>query len=69
MSFLTGLSVSDIQRLRECVRRIHMKNHPTDVCTAHEADRIIEALGPRVAEEMIEIGINSKLIAQKLTLN
>jgi hypothetical protein len=69
MSFLSGLSLPDLTRLRECVRRIHMKNHPTDVCTTHEADRIIEALGPLVAEEMIEIGINSKLIAHRLTLN
>ena len=69
MSFLSGLSLSDLTRLRECVRRIHMQNHPTDVCTTREADRIIEALGPRVAEEMIEVGINSKLIAQKLTLD
>ena len=53
MSFLSHLSKRDLNRLRTVVRRVHMRHIPDYMMTDRECDRIIEALGPKVAEEQL----------------
>ncbi len=40
------------------VKKIHFKNYPKEFITDKEADKLIEALGPKVAEDMIRKYIN-----------
>lgn len=47
------ISYQDRQRLRKVVKAVHFKNYPTHMVTDKEADKLIEALGPKVAEDMI----------------
>ena len=47
------ISFQDRQRLRTIVKKIHFKNYPKEFITDKEADKLIEALGPKVAEDMI----------------
>lgn len=42
--------------------RTHMKHHPKNFITNYEADRIIEAIGPEIAERMIRVGKNYDII-------
>jgi len=39
--------------LRKVVKAVHFKHYPTHMVTDKEADKLIEALGPKVAEDMI----------------
>jgi len=50
MSFLSQLKPSDLARLRKVVKRVHMQSFPESAVNDYEADRVIEALGPDVAE-------------------
>jgi len=38
-----------------------MKNYPENLMTDHEADRIIEAIGPEIAERMVKIAVDRDL--------
>lgn len=58
MSFLNALSHKERDTLRRVVRIVHMKHHPKDFQTDHEADKIIEAIGPEIAGRMIKVGID-----------
>jgi len=40
--------------LRKIVKTIHFKNYPKEFITDKEADKLIEALGPKVAQDMIK---------------
>jgi hypothetical protein len=48
------ITFQDRQRLRKVVKTIHFKNYPKEFITDKEADKLIEALGPKVAEDMIK---------------
>ena len=48
------ITFQDRQRLRKIVKKIHFKNYPTEMITDKEADKLIEALGPKVAEDLIK---------------
>jgi hypothetical protein len=39
-----------------------MKHHPKHFQTDHEADKIIEAIGPEIAARMIKVGIDNKIL-------
>ena len=52
------ISFQDRQRLRTIVKKVHFKNYPKEFITDKEADKLIEALGPKVAEDMIRKYIN-----------
>ena len=52
-SFLARLSVRDRDRLRLIVKSVHLKHHPLEQITDREADRVIEAMGPRTQESLI----------------
>lgn len=57
--WLGSLSFDDLQRLRKVVRLVHMKNYPKRQITNREMDRIIEAIGPRVAEQQLKALIDA----------
>ncbi len=59
-SFLAQLSWADLQRLRAIVRRTHMRRYPREFCTDREADRMIEAMGPRVAEILVRRAVDGR---------
>jgi len=48
------ITFQDRQRLRRIVKTIHFKNYPKHLITDKEADKLIEALGPKVAEDLIK---------------
>lgn len=54
MSWITSLRYRDLLRLRQAVYRVHFKHIPGEPFDSREADKIIEAIGPRVAETMIQ---------------
>lgn len=62
MGFLNVLSQSDRDTLRAVVKRVHMQHHPKDFVTDYEADKIIEVLGPEVAEGMIKAGKDRQVL-------
>jgi hypothetical protein len=57
-NFVGELSVQDLRRLREIVRKVHMRYHPTELVGDYEADRIIESFGPEVAASLIRTGVD-----------
>lgn len=57
-NFVGELSVQDLRRLREIVRKVHMRYHPTELVSNYEADRIIESFGPEVAASLIRTGVD-----------
>lgn len=61
MSFLNTLSQPERDTLRRVVKVVHMKHHPKDFVNDYEADKIIEAIGPEIAERMIRFGIDKGL--------
>lgn len=63
--FLSSLRFEDLQRLREVVKRVHMKLYPAEHYTDREADRIIESLGPRILEQQLKRAVDSRLVAAK----
>jgi hypothetical protein len=52
-SFSTALSWSDRKLLREVVKKVHLANYPEHLLNDREADRVIDAFGPRVSELML----------------
>jgi hypothetical protein len=61
LSFINTLSQRERDTLRRVVKVVHMKHHPKDFVNDYEADKIIEAIGPEVAERMIRFGVNKGL--------
>lgn len=57
--WLASLNYEDLQKLRQVVRKVHMKDYPLDVITEREMDRVIEAIGPRVAEQQLKALIDA----------
>lgn len=54
VSFLTTLSFEDLQRLRECVRKVYMANYERRHVSNFECDKMIDALGQEVLEKEIK---------------
>ena len=61
--WLHSLSFDDLQKLRKVVRQVHMKNYPKSHMTEREMDRIIEAIGPRVADKQLKALIDAGQLA------
>lgn len=67
MSFVSTLSQQDLDLLRGIVKKVHFAevvkkfgpNHPA--VTDKECDRLIESIGPEVAERMIRFGVDKGL--------
>ena len=59
MSFLQTISLKDRKRLRAVVKKIHLKNYPTEFINDYEADKLIESFAPEVVEKFIKAGVAS----------
>jgi hypothetical protein len=57
-SWVGDLAYEDLQRLRSIVRRTHLHFYPAEKVTPAECDKLIEAIGPKVAEEMIQRAVD-----------
>ena len=61
MTFINDIKYEDLARLRRVVKKIHMKNYPEHLYDDREADKIIEALGPEIAERMVKVAVDRNL--------
>jgi hypothetical protein len=59
MSFLQTISLKDRNRLRAVVKKVHLKNYPTEFINDYEADKLIESFAPEVVEKFIKLGVDS----------
>ena len=59
MSSVQSLNSRDHRRLREIIFGIHMKNYPKEHFNIREADKLIESIGPEVAQQLIERGVDT----------
>jgi hypothetical protein len=55
------LSFDEMQKLRAVVRRVHLRYMPASMFSVREADRIIETLGPEVAQRMLKKAVEARL--------
>lgn len=58
---LGELSFRDLQRLRRAAKKVFLRHYPVEFYTDREADRMIEALAPSVAERMIKAEVDRKI--------
>ena len=61
MSFLHTLKIEEREILRKVVKKVHLCHHPEEICTDHEADKVIAVIGPEVIERMIKFGKDQKI--------
>jgi|TARA_R110002072_G_scaffold102601_7_gene225518 hypothetical protein len=59
MSFLQSISLTDRRRLRIIVKKVHLKNYPTEHINDYEADKLIESFAPNVVEQFLKAGVDS----------
>ena len=57
-NFVGELSVQDLRRLRQIVRKVHMRYHPAELVSDYEADRIIESLSREETARVIHTGVD-----------
>ena len=58
---LSQLSFHELSILRDAVKRVYLKHYPAEFFTTREADRMIEALAPDVAERLIKNTVDQTL--------
>ena len=51
---LFSISLQERRRLRQIVKKIHMRYFPIESATDKEADKIIESLGPKIREKLLK---------------
>ena len=61
LGFMNLLDDRSRRILREVTRRVHLQYNPKDFQSDHECDKVIEALGPEVAANLIQMGIEKGL--------
>jgi hypothetical protein len=65
MSFISTLGTQDLTLLRGIVRKVHLGSvvakHGESFVTDHECDKLIESIGPEIAERMIRFGTDRGL--------
>lgn len=57
-TFSSRLTYDERLKLRAIVKRVHLRNYPSDMVNDYEADKLIDALGPQVSKDLIERAIN-----------
>lgn len=62
MGFAAELSGVDLQRLREVVKRVHLRYYPRGLVTDVEADRVIDTIGPELREKIIRRYVDAGLV-------
>lgn len=60
-AWVGNLSFQDLERLRASVRRVHMAKFPAELITNKQVDKLIEALGPMVAERLTKRLVDGKI--------
>lgn len=55
------LSMLDRERLRKVVRKVHLAHYPAHMLTDRECDRLIDAWGPKVGEDIIRRAVSRGL--------
>jgi hypothetical protein len=61
MSFISTIGKQDLDLLRGIVRKVHLAYVPKEHATNKECDKLIESLGPEIAEKMIRFGVDKGL--------
>jgi hypothetical protein len=61
MSFISTVSKQDLTLLRRIVKKVHLAYVPESAATDKECDKLIESLGPEIAERMIRFGVDRGL--------
>jgi len=61
-SFSSLLSHTDRQRLREIVRKTHLKFYPAGLLTNFECDKFIDGIGPEILLPMLKKAVDENLI-------
>lgn len=61
MSFISTIGKQDLDLLRGIVRKVHLAYVSKDKATNKECDKLIESLGPEIAEKMIRFGVDKGL--------
>lgn len=51
----------NLGRLRQIVKRVHLKHYPGEHITDREADRVIDAMAPDVAEKLVRAFVDRKV--------
>jgi len=59
MSFVSTLSVQDLNRLRAIVKKVHLSYYPKDMITNYEADKLIESFGSEVVADLLKQHIDA----------
>ena len=57
------LSWTDRQRLRAVVRRVHMARLPAALYSDKQADMLIEAMGPAIAEKFLKQAVDKAVVS------
>ncbi len=66
MSFLTTLSLEDLNRLRQVAKKVFLAYNPPEFYTDREADKIIEAMGPEIMERRMKQMVDAGLMKGKI---
>lgn len=65
LSFIGTVKPAELDMLRKIVRKVHFAHveakHGKNFITDKECDKLIESIGPEVAERMIRFGIDKGL--------
>lgn len=65
MSFISTMGRQDLTMLRQIVRKVHLGSvvakYGNAFVTDQECDKLIESIGPEVAERMIKFGMDKGL--------
>jgi len=59
---LFHISLAERRKLRQIVRKVHLKFLPEASVTDRECDKLIESLGPKVRERLLREAIDKNLV-------
>ena len=62
MSFISTLSIQELEVLRTVVKTVNFKHYPKDFCTNYEADKLIDSLAPSTVEKIMRVGVDSGIV-------
>jgi hypothetical protein len=60
--FTTQLSLKDRARLHKIIRKVHLRYLPSELLTARECDKLLEAFGPTVQAKLLKDAIDLQLV-------
>ena len=56
MSFISTLSLAELEVLRQIVRKVHLTYVPQDFATDRECDKMIDGMAPETVDRMLRFG-------------